>query len=44
MTARAWLLAGPEQTTDTVPAHAAERHWTNWLVIRGALIYEIKSP
>jgi hypothetical protein len=40
---RPWLLAGHEQTTDTVPAHA-ERHWTNWFVIPGALIYEIKSP
>jgi hypothetical protein len=44
LTARPWLLAGHEQTTDTVPAHAAERHWTDGFVIPGALIYEIKSP
>jgi hypothetical protein len=29
------VLAGNEQPADTVPAHAAERHWADWFVIPG---------
>jgi acetylornithine deacetylase/succinyl-diaminopimelate desuccinylase-like protein len=29
------VLAGHEQATDTVPAHAAERHRADWFVIPG---------
>jgi hypothetical protein len=29
------VLAGHEQATDAMPAHAAERHWADWFVVLG---------
>jgi hypothetical protein len=33
------MLAGHEQPSDAVPAHAAERHWTDWFVVPGHIAY-----